>query len=95
VKKFLVGIALLMSLTFAGCNPVDNSTIAPSVTESVSQSNKYVVPSQDKIEHIVYITKTGHKYHRAGCRYLKSSCIAIDESVAISQGYTPCSVCNP
>ena len=54
----------------------------------VSQNN-----SQD--DPIVYITKTGSKYHRAGCRYLSQSCIPIKLSDAIAQGYTPCSVCNP
>ena len=43
----------------------------------------------------VYITATGNKYHRAGCRYLKDSSIPISRSDAIAQGYTPCKVCNP
>ena len=44
---------------------------------------------------IVYITATGEKYHRAGCRYLSQSKIAVRLSDAKSQGYTPCSVCDP
>jgi hypothetical protein len=43
----------------------------------------------------VYITKTGEKYHRAGCRYLSSSKIAISLADAKARGYTPCSVCDP
>ncbi|MCH4105074.1 MAG: DUF5011 domain-containing protein [Lachnospiraceae bacterium] len=43
----------------------------------------------------VYVTATGTKYHRAGCRYLKESSIAMSRSDAIAQGYTPCKVCNP
>ncbi|MCD7955322.1 MAG: Ig-like domain-containing protein [Lachnospiraceae bacterium] len=43
---------------------------------------------------VVYITKTGSKYHRAGCRYLSSSMIEIDLSTAIAKGYEACSVCN-
>lgn len=43
----------------------------------------------------VYITKTGSKFHRAGCRYLRESKIAIDRDEAIALGYTPCSVCKP
>ncbi|WP_243454583.1 hypothetical protein [Desulfosporosinus fructosivorans] len=42
----------------------------------------------------VYITKTGAKYHRDGCRYLSKSKIPISLSDAKS-GYGPCSVCNP
>ena len=43
----------------------------------------------------VYITNTGEKYHRAGCRYLSKSKIAISLSKAKAEGYTPCSVCKP
>jgi micrococcal nuclease len=43
---------------------------------------------------LVYVTKSGKKHHRAGCRYLRSSCIAIPLSIA-REAYEPCSVCNP
>lgn len=43
----------------------------------------------------VYATKTGTKYHRAGCRYLSKSSIAMSVAQAKSRGLTPCSVCNP
>lgn len=42
----------------------------------------------------VYITDTGSKYHRAGCRYLKKSQHAISLSEAKRLGYTACSVCG-
>jgi len=42
----------------------------------------------------VYRTRTGKKYHRAGCRYLSKSCIPISlEDAARTLG--PCSVCRP
>lgn len=41
----------------------------------------------------VYVTKTGAKYHRSGCQYLKKSKIAISLDNAKSQGYTACSKC--
>src|SRR5690606_27281853 len=43
----------------------------------------------------VYITKTGAKYHRKDCRYLKYSSFEIELSEAKESGYTPCSVCRP
>lgn len=43
----------------------------------------------------VYITKTGAKYHSAGCRYLSKSSISIDLADALARGYVACSVCNP
>jgi len=48
--------------------------------------------SQDDI---VYITPTGKKYHKLGCRYLNENPIPISRQEAIVQGYTPCSVCKP
>lgn len=42
----------------------------------------------------VYITKTGEKYHRAGCRYLAKSSIPISLADAVRR-YGPCSVCGP
>jgi len=61
----------------------------------VSPSTQTQEPSSQNNEQIVYITNTGNKYHRAGCRYLSESEIPIEKSEAISEGYTPCSVCNP
>ncbi len=46
-------------------------------------------------EIIVYITKTGRKYHQSGCGYVRQSCIPISLIEAIQQGYAPCKVCNP
>jgi hypothetical protein len=62
-----------------------------------------VLPAQQPVpqqqtqtkEQIVYITKTGKKYHRDGCRYLSRSRIPIALKDAKANGYTPCSVCHP
>lgn len=45
-------------------------------------------------ERTVYITRTGNKYHKDGCRYLRQSKIAISLSDAQAQGYTACSICG-
>lgn len=42
----------------------------------------------------VYITRTGNKYHKSSCQYLKHSRIGIRLSVAKEQGYTACSACH-
>lgn len=41
----------------------------------------------------VYITRTGGKYHRDGCQYLRRSQIPISLKDAESQGYGACSRC--
>lgn len=46
-------------------------------------------------EDVVYITDTGEKYHRDGCRYLSQSQHDTTVSKAAAAGYTPCSVCDP
>ena len=42
----------------------------------------------------VYVTRTGKKYHRGSCRYLKKSKIKITLSEA-KKRYQPCKVCKP
>jgi beta-lactamase superfamily II metal-dependent hydrolase len=43
----------------------------------------------------VYITDTGKKYHRAGCKYLAHSKHKVRLKWAKSHGYKPCKVCKP
>jgi len=44
---------------------------------------------EEKKEITVYVTNTGSKYHRAGCRYLSKSCIPISLDSAKTRGYDP------
>jgi micrococcal nuclease len=44
---------------------------------------------------IVYITRSGTKYHIENCRSLSKSKIPITLGEAIQKGYTPCSICKP
>lgn len=50
---------------------------------------------QDPKVQTVYITRTGKKYHRDGCRYLAASKIPISLKDAKAKGYTACKVCRP
>lgn len=51
-------------------------------------------PGVQASETTVYITRTGSKYHRAGCRYLSRSQLPVNLGDA-QRYYLPCSVCNP
>jgi len=44
---------------------------------------------------IVYVTKTGDKYHVGSCSSLRSSKIAISLGDAVKRGYGRCSRCLP
>lgn len=42
---------------------------------------------------IVYVTKTGKKYHKGWCNCLRYSSIEMEFQEAIAKGYTPCEFC--
>lgn len=44
-------------------------------------------------DNVVYITRTGAKYHREYCGYLRKSSIKISLTEATKKGYTACSKC--
>ncbi|MDB4285617.1 thermonuclease family protein [bacterium] len=44
---------------------------------------------------MVYITSTGSKYHRNGCRYLDKSKVEVNIERVVDLGYEPCKVCGP
>lgn len=73
----------------------ENAKVSSASIVSTQSSSYAVSSSSDSTSSAtVYVTKTGSKYHRAGCRYLKSK-ISKSKSDAIAQGYSACSVCNP
>lgn len=67
------------------------STVKTNITESYSN----IKQNEDVKENVVYITKTGKKYHRDGCSSLSKSKIEISREIAEAKGYSPCSICNP
>ena len=42
----------------------------------------------------VYITRTGKRYHREGCRYLRGGAVAMTREEALKRGLSPCRVCG-
>lgn len=56
------------------------------------QVTKEKQPSQTET---VFVTRTGRKYHRDGCRYLSKSRIPIGLADTKARGFAPCSVCSP
>lgn len=66
---------------------------ASSSSSSAKSSGTSAARSTSESSQTVYITRTGSKYHRAGCQYLRQSQIPISLNDAISSGYSPCSRC--
>ena len=44
---------------------------------------------------IVFVTKTGEKYHYSWCHYLSKSKIEVMLGDAVARAFEPCSVCQP
>jgi len=76
-----------------GIGPVTLENIRPYVVIKSPKKLEPVEPAAS--DPIVYITRTGSKYHRGSCSYLRKSKIAIRLSKACARGYTPCSRCRP
>ena len=98
MKRFLA-ILLAVGLGLSSF-PSSRIIAAQSLPVKVDQSTPVNIPQQPKAQvaqqnDIVHITRTGKKYHRAGCRYLNQSDIPVTREQAIRMGLTPCSVCNP
>lgn len=62
----------------------------PATAPATFQRGKYF---RNNGTETVYVTRTGKKYHRAGCRYAKNA-IPIPLKDAAGK-YTPCAVCTP
>jgi hypothetical protein len=82
VKKLISLLVLVCSLLF----------VAP-VTHVAQQPN--VQLADDPQSTTVYITQTGKKYHKDGCRYLSQSKIKTTLKEAKANGFTACKVCHP
>ena len=64
-------------------------------TTTVSNTSLKQADSSQKIENVVYVTRTGKKYHRSSCRYAANAVKSMPRSEAEALGYEACKVCNP
>ena len=73
------------------------ATAKPKATKKATAKPKVTKKPQNNADSsaTVYITDTGKKYHRAGCRSLVKSKHAISHANAKARGYSPCRVCKP
>lgn len=60
-----------------------------------NKAEKTIEEKIEKNSDLVYITKTGSKYHKAGCRHLSNSAYESNLDNVLNSGYEPCKVCNP
>jgi len=92
----LVAAALAVIFTFtAGCGPERKSATRASVTAAPERGAETDLTTSGAASDIVHTTRTGKRYHRAGCSSLSRSDIPITRAEAERQGLTPCKVCKP
>ena len=92
INEQMERISELESQLAAVSKPASSSGSLSSSSNSSSSSGS-TSSTSDTQTVTVYITRTGEKYHRDGCRYLSQSKISISLSDAKAHGYTACSVC--
>lgn len=74
--------------------PTPDPTEEPTPVEYTEPPAETEPPAQEQTQTIVYVTNTGTKYHRAGCRHLNDSQIEMTLEEA-KKNYEPCGTCNP
>lgn len=72
----------------------DGETLTFTFENPPTKANAPPEKATETKEVTVYVTKTGSKYHRSGCRYLRKSMTPIKLSDA-KKRYGACSVCRP
>ncbi len=92
MRKVIVFALLSITLTFCACASEADKYGGGIVLHGDMPVPANLVECYAK-ENIVYVTKSGKKYHRENCPYLKSSKIMISLEQAIMEGKEPCSKC--
>jgi len=86
--KSLFGLVALFACGGPSRPETTSLSTAPSIAQPSMESPSPVTSTT------VYVTKSGAKYHRAGCRYLRNGSIPTALGDA-AKAHTPCSVCKP
>jgi hypothetical protein len=91
MKKTAALLVILASLFLCSCAP--DIVRSGGVVVRGEMPKPTDIISYYKNEDVVYVTKSGTKYHKDGCPYLKSSKIMISLEQAVMEGRQPCSGC--
>ena len=95
MKKLFKALAgMLFLATIWNIQVLSQSASSPANQAKAQATDKSEHPTDPK-DLTVYITRTGTKYHSAGCRYLAKSSKMVSLKEALDKGLTQCSVCKP
>lgn len=74
--------------------PTEGDVTKPASPSSRGPAGGQADGASEPEEETVYVTRTGSKYHRSSCQYLRRSRIPVSLEEA-AQSYDPCSLCKP
>lgn len=79
-------------------NPSAASVVSPKTEESAENTGTSAPNTEEASGQTVMVVGSGARYHRADCRYVLEGGDRVREKTltdALSEGYTPCKVCEP
>ncbi|MGE5494716.1 MAG: hypothetical protein ACM3S4_05395 [Burkholderiales bacterium] len=91
MKKAAALLVIVISLFLCSCVP--EIVQKGGVVVRGERPKPTNIISYYKHEYVVYVTKSGTKYHNEDCPYLKTSKIMISLEQAAAEGKKPCSRC--
>lgn len=92
MKYLVLFVLLLITLMFCACAP-EADKYGGGIVVNGDMPSPTNLASYYANEDIVYVTKSGSKYHKENCSFLKSSKIMISLEQAVKEGKKPCSKC--
>lgn len=82
-------LSTLTSIAPTSTIPESTTASQQTTTTALSTTTTTTAPLSADDQAIVHITRTGEKYHRAGCRYLRQSDMPVTLVEAKERGYDP------
>lgn len=81
-------------LTMERTQNLNSEEFESSLKEDIKDEKTIKNESNEKVEYLVYVTKSGKKYHEESCRYNKNTTVMSMEK-ARNLGLEACKVCKP
>ena len=80
LRRFLYALVLVAALCIPQAQAVPRAALDTAATQTK--------------DCVVYVTRTGARYHKPTCSSLRRSRIPMTRSEAVARGYTPCKRCG-
>lgn len=102
-SAFLAIFLVIVLLYMQNLKTLENDAISNEITTFMKSTETLkeittnnAINSDVTKDTVVYVTKSGKKFHNANCQYIvdKNNITKLSKTQALEQGYTPCQICN-